>query len=384
MYKIMKAKSIKGKSLQEIQTVLQESMEDGFKPTLAVVFLSVKQDRNAICNLLSEKDIVVFGATTSGEFIDGQFSNGGTAVLLLEISSELFSLLYEPEAEKDTRIKARNLAEKAMEQFKNPAFVVAGSGLRVDGELVIRGIEDAAGIDTTIYGGLAGDDLKMQEAFVFTNGKFSKQGIIMLAFDGDKIEFKGRATHGVQGVGTLKTITKAEGWWIHTIDDQPALDLVAKYMGIKIEKKGKISPIPPEYTSTYPMVLHGKKGDAIIRPVLMFNYENGSVMSNGMVEQGAKVQLSLPPDFEIIDEVVNDCKEVKNNELREADALIMFSCAGRLSSLGPLISDEIDGVKNTFKVPLAGFFSYGEFGRATNGNHEYHNLTCCSVALKEK
>lgn len=255
----MKAKSIKGNSLQEIQTVLQESMSDGFKPNLAVVFLSVKQDRNAICNLLSKKDIVVFGATTSGEFIDGQFSNGGTAVLLLEISSELFSLLYEPEAEKDTRIKARKLAEKAMEQFKNPAFIVAGSGLRVDGELIIRGIEDAAGIDTTIYGGLAGDDLKMQEAFVFTNWKFSKQGIIMLAFDGYKVEFKGRATHGVQGVGTMKTITKAEGWWIHTIDDQPALDLVAKYMGIKIEKKGKISPIPPEYTTTYPMVLHRKK-----------------------------------------------------------------------------------------------------------------------------
>jgi hypothetical protein len=380
----MKAKSIKGKSAQEIQTALQESMKDGYAPTLAVVFLSVEQDRNAICDLLSEKGLVAFGATTCGEFIDGQFSNGGTAVLLLEISSELFSLYYEPEAEKDTRVKARKLAEKAMQQFENPAFVVAGSGLRVDGEFVIRGIEDVAGKNTTIYGGLAGDDLKMQETFVFTNEKSSKQGIVMLAFDGDKIELKGRATHGVKGVGTLKTITKAEGWWIHTIDDQPALDLVAKYMGIKIEKKGEISPIPPEYTTTYPMVLHRNKGAAIIRPVLMFNYENGSVMSNGIVEQGSKVQLSLPPDFEIIDEVVNDCIDVKKNEMPVADALIMFSCVGRLSALGPLISDEIEGVKNTFNVPMAGFFSYGEFGRATNGNHEYHNLTCCWAALKEK
>jgi hypothetical protein len=224
----------------------------------------------------------------------------------------------------------------------------------------------------------------MNEAFVFTNQKSSNKGIVMLAFDGDKIAFKGRATHGVQGVGTLKTITKAEGWWIHTIDDQPALDLVAKYMGLNIEKKEKISPIPPEYTSSYPMMMHRKKGVPIIRPVLLFDYDNGSVMSNGMVEQGAKVQLTIPPDFEIIDEVINDCKEVKSNELQEADALIMFSCVGRLSALGPLISDEIEGVKNTFNVPLAGFFSYGEFGRATSGNHEYHNLTCCWVALKEK
>lgn len=380
----MKAKSVKGSSTSEIKQQLEKAITEDFNPNLAIVFSSVEQDLKKTDKLFNEYKITVFGVTTGGEFTDGQFSSGGTAVLLMDINSELFSLFYEPEAEKDTRIKARKLAEKAMEQFNNPAFIVAGSGLKVDGEFIIRGIEDAAGKDTVIYGGLAGDDLRMQETFVFTNEKSSNQGIIMLAFDGDKIEFKGRATHGVKGVGTLKTITKAEGWWIHTIDDQPALDLVAKYMGIKLEKKEEISPIPPEYTTTYPMVLHRKKGAPVIRPVLVFNYKNGSVMSNGLVEQGAKIQLSIPPDFEIIDEVVNDCREVKKNEMPEADALIMFSCVGRLSALGPLISDEIEGVKNTFNVPLAGYFSYGEFGRATNGNHEYHNLTCCWVAMKEK
>ena len=231
---------------------------------------------------------------------------------------------------------------------------------------------------------MAADDLQMKGTSVFSNRKSSEQGIVLLAFDGDKIDLKGRATCGIQGVGTLKTITSAEGFWIHTIDDQPALDLVSRYMGIKLEKGEEVSVIPPEYTTTYPMVLHRSQGDPIIRPVLMFNYKTGSVMSNGKVEQGSKVQLSLPPDFEIIDEVVTDCKNVKDNEITDADALIMFSCVGRLSALGPLISEEIEGVKNTFNVPMAGFFSYGEFGRATNGNHEYHNLTCCWVALKEK
>jgi hypothetical protein len=30
------------------------------------------------------------------------------------------------------------------------------------------------------------------------------------------------------------------------------------------------------------------------------------------------------------------------------------------------------------------FFSYGEIGKATNGKHEFHNNTCCLVAMKEK
>ncbi len=38
----MKAKSIKGKSAEEVQFALQQSMSDNFKPTLAIVFIPVK------------------------------------------------------------------------------------------------------------------------------------------------------------------------------------------------------------------------------------------------------------------------------------------------------------------------------------------------------
>ena len=40
----MQAKSIKGKSSAEIQSALEQCMAEGFIPTLAVVFISVKQD----------------------------------------------------------------------------------------------------------------------------------------------------------------------------------------------------------------------------------------------------------------------------------------------------------------------------------------------------
>jgi hypothetical protein len=39
----MKAKSIKGNSPSAIKIALEQSMAGGFKPTLAIVFLSVKQ-----------------------------------------------------------------------------------------------------------------------------------------------------------------------------------------------------------------------------------------------------------------------------------------------------------------------------------------------------
>ena len=61
----MKAKSIKGKSPEEIKNELAESMADGFKPTLAIVFISIKQDRKAVCEILNTKGIDVIGATSA-------------------------------------------------------------------------------------------------------------------------------------------------------------------------------------------------------------------------------------------------------------------------------------------------------------------------------
>ena len=68
----------------------------------------------------------------------------------------------------------------------------------------------------------------------------------------------------------------------------------------------------------------------------------------------------------------------------EADALLLFSCGGRLISLGPLIGEEIEGIQKVWDVPIAGMFSTAELARATNGKLEMHGLTACCVVLKEK
>jgi hypothetical protein len=287
-------------------------------------------------------------------------------------------------SDRETRAKAKEMASSAMENFSTPAFIVAGSGISIDGEMIIRGIEDAAGMDTIIYGGMAGDEVRSKETFVFTNGKISNQGIVLLTLDADRFEFKGRATCGWKPSGTLKTVTEVDGWWIKSIDDQPALDLVERYSGIRLDKTAPIENVALDFGVNFPLMLQRPVGDPVIRPILFFNWDERSVMVNGSTEKGASIRLSLPPDFEVIDEVINDCKQVQANELAEADALIMFSCIGRYTALGPLISKEIEGVRETYNAPMVGFFSNGEFGRATNGNHEYHNLTCCWVAIKEK
>ena len=199
----MKAKSIKGKSTEEIKTALLESLVDtrlsdgqGFKPTLAIVFMSVSQDRKAICELLDTHGIAIFGATTSGEFIDEVTENGTVVMLLLDMNRDHFHIYLEEFPEKNYRGTASAIAEKAKAQFSNPAFLISGSHMETDAEQLLFGFEDVVGKEVNVYGGMASDDYTFTEQFVFTNGMESKRGIIALALDENKILIKGRATCG--------------------------------------------------------------------------------------------------------------------------------------------------------------------------------------------
>src|SRR5829696_4021972 len=99
----MKAKSIKGNSTEEIIEALADIIAGGFKPTLAIVFISVKQNRDAVCKLLNDAGIAIYGATTNGEFIDENLSKGSVAILLLDMNREHFTILFEEYPQKNYR-----------------------------------------------------------------------------------------------------------------------------------------------------------------------------------------------------------------------------------------------------------------------------------------
>ena len=377
----MKAKSIQGTSPGEIKTELAQSMVDGFKPTLAIVFLSVKQDRDAICKILADAGIAIYGATTNGEFTEEGITEGEVAVLLLDINKDYFCILFSTYPEKNYREITQTMAKKALEKFAHPCFLIAGSNLETDAEELMHGFEDIIGKQVNVYGGMAGDDKQFTEQFVFTNKQASNRGIVALVLNEDKIIIKGKATCGWNAVGTEKTVTKSIGNHVYTIDDTPVLDLVIKYGGLK-----NVTPenFAMEHSITLPLQLQREWGDPVIRAGLVVDWSDRSYYCSGTVPQGSKVRFSLPPDFDVIEKVIKGCEELKATEMPEADALILFSCAGRLISLGPLISEEIEGVRKVWDVPMAGMFSNAELARATNGNLEMHGLTACCVVLKEK
>jgi hypothetical protein len=151
--------------------------------------------------------------------------------------------------------------------------------------------------------------------------------------------------------------------------------------GLQIKEKTDFSV---EVAAQFPLQLQREKGDPVMRPGLLIDWNDHSFYCSGTVPQGSKIRFSLPPDFDVIEKVINACEDLKATEIPDADAVIIFSCAGRLVALGPLIGEEIEGMRKVWNAPIAGMFSNAELARATGGNLEMHNLTACVVALKEK
>ncbi|MEO5946498.1 MAG: FIST N-terminal domain-containing protein [Chitinophagaceae bacterium] len=394
----MKAKSIKGKSTEEISSALTESMADGFKPTLAIVFISVKQDREAISRMLNEKNIQVFGATTAGEFIDGEIEAGSIVMMLLDMNPAFFKLAF-LETSKETAFEdAKKLGITGKETFSNAAFIIASGGVALDGEHIVEGIIEGFGKpaspedgEVTIFGGKAGDDLQLAETFVFTYGKSRHNAIVALIVDEDKIDVKGIVTCGWNAIGTTKTVTKSEGSIVYTIDDKPALDMLMNYLGVEIKEDGDNEVVTFLSSWYYPLQLERENADPVIRTAMFANRKDRTLICSGNVPQGSKIKFSMPPDFDSMEKVVAECKSIKDDEQQQADALIMFSCVSRHLSFGMVMKEEIEGVQKIWDAPMAGFFTYGEYGKSLSavqagktGKNEYHNNACCLVALKEK
>ncbi len=394
----MKAKSIKGNTPSEIKTELEQSMADGFTPTLAIVFISVKQDSNAICELLQKEGIQIFGATTAGEFIDGNIEEGSIVILLLDMNPAYFKLEFHETSQETAVEDATQLGITGKESFIKPAFIIANSGVTLDGEPFVEGIIQGFGKpsfpadgEVTIFGGKAGDDLALESTFVFTNGKSSDTALLALIIDEDKIDVRGIATCGWQALGTTKTVTKSEGNIVYTLDDKPALDMLLNYLGVELKLDGDKEIVTFLSSWYYPLQVERENVDPVIRTAMFANRENRSLICSGKVPQGAKIKFSMPPDFDSIDTVIAECRAIKDDAQQEADALIMFSCVSRYLSFGMVISEEIEQVQKIWDAPMAGFFSYGEYGKSLSAGragktrkNDYHNNTCCVVALKEK
>ncbi len=385
----MKSKSIYGKSPEEIQKALQSAIGDDFTPTVAIVFISIKQDRKSVGEILARYNLDVFGATSCGEFVDGHESKGEIVILLMDLARDAYSILFEDMGDRSLEESTNHMVHAAFQKFEKPAFIllttlIRSDGSLLDGEGMVKFIEKLAGPDITMFGGMAGDDLSFSGTWVFTGDKTTDYGMAALVLDESKIELHGLAFSGWKPMGVSRTATKSEGNLIYTIDDRPALEMYLHYLGHEVSSTDDQIDFFDKIGVHYPFQIERENREPKMCNPIGYDRESQALICESDVPQGSRLRFSTPPDFDIIETVITRADELKKESQAEAEALLIFSCAGRLSALGPMAQEENEGLHRVWNAPMAGFYTYGEYGKGLNEKHEFHSTTCSWVAIKEK
>ena len=375
----MEAKNIHGKTIEDIKSAFLKATEDGFKPTLAITFCSIIQDRKELSRFFKEKDIAIFGSTTAGEILDAEILEQSTVVMLLDIKKEHFQLFFGGSS--DTYKLASEMAKVAKDSFSNPAIIVVSSGLTIDAEDIINGVHE---FDSSLplFGGLAGDDLTMKASYVFNNQLETSKGLLALILDTEHINVAGLATSGWDNIGVEKTITKSDGNIVYTIDDEPAVDVFVKFFQFPESVYDRSEIIAMNFAQ-YPLQMKKENGNTVLRAPMMANIDNRSMIFAGGIPEGSKVKFSVPPGFDLIDKTRNTFNVLKD-KMAKPDAVIIFSCKARHLALGPIMEDEAEKIRSIWNKPLIGLFTYGEIGTANDSVCDFHNETCSLVLLEEK
>jgi len=185
-------------------------------------------------------------------------------------------------------------------------------------------------------------------------------------------------------MGISRRVTKSKGNLLYTIDGKPAVEMYYKYLG-QAEKLGDENfDMFKDLGIYYPFIFKRASGETALRSPLRIDDTEHALEMDAEMPEGTEFWFTVPPDFDITEEITNRASELKDENGNDADALLIFSCAGRPPVLGPLVSIENEGLAEVWNAPMAGFFTYGEYGRAPEGKQEYHSGACCWVALTEK
>ena len=351
---------------------LETICRDGVQPTLAIVFSDAAHNIDNLRTIFARHSIQVFGASSSGEFTHEGVVEGSITVMLMDIPHRAFQLNVFESGAGDTPELGQSIARWAKETVPHPALLIMSAGLHANGEQIISEIVRNMEQPAPLFGGSTGLRTGTEKPYVFTEARIVENGIIALGFNKNVVELYGVAASGWKGIGTPKTITRSEGNNIYEIDDQPALDMYNKYLNIGND---------PTLAYEYPLLLLRKDGSSILRGSVTVN-EDKSITYGGTVPQGALVRFSIPPGLEIIGRAVDVVSQL-NQQLPEADAIILFSCKGRRYTLGSMVADEISAIQRLWNIPLIGFFTDGEIGPVPNGRCELHNHTLVPVVIKQ-
>jgi len=309
---------------------------------------------------------VLIGATTDGEICSGRVTVGRTVISLTQFT-ETFLLSTLIEGEGPSLLLGKKLAYQLMKEG-GTLLITFSDGTYCNGEDYLKGISEVQP-ELIVSGGMAGDNARFQNTYVFTEKQITSQGAVGVLLCNPELQIHTDYNFNWSPIGKLMTITQAEGNRIYTIDHIPASDIYAHYLGKDIARK------LPEIGVEFPLIIQNNNYN-VARAVLA-KHSDGSLSFAGNFMPGDTVRFGYGDAEMILNHSLDTYTQMSTHPV---ESIFIYSCMARRRFMPDLIEEEILPLQQLTDV--VGFFTYGEFFSG-KGQSILMNQTTTILALSE-
>ena len=245
---------------------------------------------------------------------------------------------------------------------------------------IFDGLRAALGPGVAILGGGASPEdpaapLGATQSRQIANDTVGQDSIAILLFSGD-LDYSFGVETGWQGVGPRGVVTRTSGDGVLEIDDRPAIDFYARYLGTG----------QPPIANPLAVYEGGDSDRFYLRTPVNWDPETGRVGFFGVVPEGATVQITVAGTEQIFEGARASMQDALAAfpAGKTPDAALLYSCATRRYLLGTRVGREFEAVRDLLgtSIPIAGMYCLGEIApMASPDRTQFHNATMVSVLL---
>jgi hypothetical protein len=328
----------------------------------------------------------VVGCSSFSSFTQATMVRRGTVAAFIPADGMSFGVAGVDNVGRDICGAARDVAQLALQRAggegAHGALMVFSDGLAGDQREVVRGCYEVSGATVPLVGGAAGENQRVFTTFQCADDLVMTNGLVAVWISAER-PLGVAVDNGWHPIGDPMIVTRAEGNIVYEIDGVPA---AAAYLAQRevdpLDRNlyGEPSGSFSASTLDEPLGLANISGRFDVRHILRRTAENGLELF-GHVNEQSVVQV-MTADWEDLVAAAEQAGADAVAQLgRDPVGALVFSCTGRVAPLGPHLRDEASAISRSIGgIPMAGFFTYGEFARLT-GSTGFHNATVVVLAL---
>jgi len=355
----------------------------GRTPQAGLLFAGIDHDHQALLDAVTARHpgVRLIGGTTHGEFSNNGFSEDSVVLMLFQSDWVRFGVGVGEGVRADPEGAARRAVARAKEELDAPVrlCLAVPEGIGIQSNAVAAALGAALGEGVPVCGGLAGDQLRIEQTFQYGNDRVYTDAVPVLLMAGP-LHLSTGVCSGWEPLGSKHRVSRTNGSLVERIDDWTARDLWVRYFGTaKLTGARQVVAVFPDDS--------GEDQEDFYLSVPFDIQPDGSMFFTPHVPTGARIRFADADRAQVLAGTEASTAQARDGYPGPApEAALVFSCAGRHGHLGTQVTREHEILTACFgpTLPVIGFYTYGELCPLPNDPApRAHGCTFVTVLIGE-